>query len=64
MGEALRVNTVLQTLDLSSNDLGKVGGKAVREALSVNSVLQSLDMIDDEEEEEEEEEEDSGEEED
>ena len=47
----------------SWNDLGKVGGKAVREALSVNSVLQSLDMIDDEEEEEEEEE-DSGEEED
>ncbi len=29
----LRVNTVLQTLDLSHNDLGDVGGKAVGEAL-------------------------------
>jgi len=50
VGEALRVNTVLQTLDLSWNRLGKVGGKAVSEAQSVNTVLESL-LMDVEEEE-------------
>ena len=44
MGEALRVNTVLQTFDLSENDLGEVGSKAVGEALRVNTVLQTLDL--------------------
>ena len=38
------MNTVLQTLHLSHNDLGKVGGKAVGEALRVNTVLQSLNL--------------------
>ena len=42
MGEALRVNTVLQTLYLWGNDLGEVGGKAVGEALCVNTVLKTL----------------------
>ena len=44
MGEALRVNTVLQTLGLSHNDPGDVGGKAVGEALRVKTVLQTLDL--------------------
>jgi hypothetical protein len=44
MGEALRVNTVLQTLDLSWNGLGEVGCEAVGEALRVNTVLQTLNL--------------------
>ncbi len=44
VGEALRVNTVPQTLDLSNNDLGEVAGKAVGEALRVNTVLQTLNL--------------------
>ena len=44
VGEALGVNTVLQTLNISNNDLGEVGGKAVGEALGVNTVLQTLDL--------------------
>ena len=44
VGEVLRVNTVLKTLDLSVNGLGEVGGKAVGEALGVNTVLQTLDL--------------------
>ena len=35
---------MLQTLELSWNRLGKVGGKAVSEAQSVNTVLESLLM--------------------
>ena len=37
-------NTVLQSLALTSNGLGEVGGKAVGEALRVNTVLQTLDL--------------------
>ena len=37
-----RVNTVLQTLNLSINDQGEVGGKAVGEALGVNTVCSVL----------------------
>ncbi len=44
VGEALRVNTVLQDLNLSGNDLGEVGGTAVGEALRVNTVLQILNL--------------------
>ena len=40
---ALRVNTVLQTLYLSSNGLDDVGGKAVGEVLHVTTGLQALD---------------------
>ncbi len=43
--EALRVNTVLQTLYLSSNGLDDVGGKAVGEVLHVNTGLQALDSL-------------------
>ena len=37
-----RVNTVLQTLNLSINDQGEVGNKAVGEALGVNTVCSVL----------------------
>ena len=40
MGEALRVNRVLQALDLLGNGLGK----AVGEALRANTVLQTLNQ--------------------
>jgi hypothetical protein len=44
--EALRVNTVLQTLYLSSNGLDDVGGKAVGgEVLHVTTGLQALDSL-------------------
>jgi hypothetical protein len=42
---ALRVNTVLQTLYLSSNGLDDVGGKAVGEVLHVTTGLQALDSL-------------------
>jgi hypothetical protein len=42
---ALHVNTVLQTLYLSSNGLDDVGGKAVGEVLHVNTGLQALDSL-------------------
>ena len=44
-GEALKVNSTLQTLNLSSNnDLGETGSEVIAEALKVNSTLQTLDL--------------------
>lgn len=42
--DALKVNTALQTLDVSYNELGDDGVRALSDALKVNTALQSLDV--------------------
>ena len=40
----LKVNSTLQSLDLSFNNLGETGGQAIAEALKLNSTLQTLNL--------------------
>jgi hypothetical protein len=44
LAEALRVNAVLTTLDISFSNIGPKGGKTLTEALRVNAVLTTLDI--------------------
>lgn len=44
LAEALKVNTVLQMLDLRYNSVGAEGADALAEALKVNTSLQTLDL--------------------
>ena len=42
IGEALKVNAVLNFLSLQGNSIGDVGAAAIGEALKVNAVLEEL----------------------
>ena len=44
IAEALKVNAVVTTLDLSGNNIGVEGAKAIAEALKVNAVLTKLNL--------------------
>jgi hypothetical protein len=44
IGEALKVNNSLHTLDIRGNNLGTEDGKAISEALKVNHSLHTLDI--------------------
>jgi hypothetical protein len=44
IAEALRVNSMMTSLDLEDNDLGDGGGQALAEALRVNTTVTSLDL--------------------
>ena len=44
IGEALKVNQTLQTLNLESNQIGDAGAQAIADALKVNQTLQELDL--------------------
>ena len=44
IAEALKVNAVVTTLNLSSNSIGVEGAKAIAEALKVNPVLTKLSL--------------------
>ena len=44
IGEALKLNSTLTTLDLCFNSLGENGGVAIAEALKLNSTLTTLDL--------------------
>ena len=44
IAEALKVNAVLNNLDLGGNRFGDHGAKAIAEALKVNPVLTKLDL--------------------
>ena len=45
IAEALKVNTVMTTLDLKANSIGDDGAKAIAEALYVNTVMTTVDLI-------------------
>eukprot|EP00729_Bicosta_minor_P008124 gene8124-biopygen266 len=44
IGEVLKVNTTLTSIDLQQNKLGEVGGAAIYEALKVNTTLTSINL--------------------
>ena len=48
IGEALKVNQTLQTLNLWNNQIGAAGAQAIGEALKVNQTLQTLCLSDNE----------------
>ncbi|KFH70223.1 hypothetical protein MVEG_03074 [Podila verticillata NRRL 6337] len=44
LAKALKTNSVLSTLELSSNTIGENGGQALAEALKTNSTLATLSL--------------------
>ncbi len=46
LGEALKVNSSLQNLDLNRNQIGDAGAIVLGEALTVNTSLQILSLYD------------------
>jgi len=45
LAEALKTNTTITTLDLSYNDIGHEGAKALAEALKNNTTITTLDLV-------------------
>jgi hypothetical protein len=44
IAEAIKVNSILEKIDLNSNGIGNEGAKAVAEALKVNSTMQTIKL--------------------
>ena len=44
LGDALRINTALTSLDLSFNSIGPSGGAAIADSLCLNGTLKTLDL--------------------